>query len=186
MRHVNKTRGTAESPPGQVGVYCLCLWIHTGKLQTLNTATLTLSLRSARDAHNSFCKSYFCPAPCRSMHSDSTMFSINTASCIMSAHVYIELNFFSFHLGSFSPAVHFDLKVTSLPDKNECGNVFPKQSLEARLSETRRGSGSSAAAHSELASCSHGLGSLMNDERCPAQNTAPTAHIISPVYVTSC
>lgn len=51
------------------------------------------------------------------MHSDSTIFCINAASCILSAHVYVELDFFAFLLGCFSAAVHFDLKVTSLPDK---------------------------------------------------------------------
>lgn len=151
------------------GVCCLCLWIHTGKLRTLHTAALTLSFRRAPDAQNSFCKSYFGRAPCRSMHSDSTIFCINAASCMLSARVYVELDFFAFLLGCFSAPVHFDLKVTSLPDKNECGNVFQKQSLPARLSETCRGSGSSAAARPELASRSHGPGSLMNDERRSVQ-----------------
>lgn len=58
------------------------------------------------------------------MHSDSTIFRINAASCMLSARVYVELDFFAFLLGCFSAPVHFDLKVTSLPDKNECGNVF--------------------------------------------------------------
>lgn len=64
--------------------------------------------------NTSFCESYFCRAPCRSMHSN--VFCINAASCMLSAHISDELAFL-FCFFCFSAAVYSYLKVTSLPDK---------------------------------------------------------------------
>lgn len=82
--------------------------------------------------------------------------------------------------------LHFDLKVTSLPDKNECGNVF--QNNRRRLVCLKPAGGLEAPLLPSLNSHprSHGPGSLMNDERRAVRNTAPAAHTISPVYVASC